>query len=259
MGYREERRVLGDKTLGELFGAVPNMRSTALLNSKRDFVSSEIWTRPGLSRRDRWLTALTCVGYAANAAENDKYVHGALQSKALTMAEMREFVLHFAVYCGWSSAELLDESVSRAADALGLAEPEEPPPVSLEPVERQARAADCWASVMTFPPPQPDTPYTSAGILNFVFSEMWDRPGLDRKGRRIVTMASVGMCDSPMPIVSHVYASMNSGQISLEEMQEFVLQFAVYAGWPKASHMQGVTGKVAKCLAEGRPFSELLP
>ncbi|HEY3697019.1 carboxymuconolactone decarboxylase family protein [Phenylobacterium sp.] len=251
MGYREDRSALGDKTLEQMFGAGPTARSTPLLNSKRDFVGAEVWTRPGLTLQERWLITLTCVAQASNAAENDRYVHGALRSKALTLQEMREFVLHFAVYCGWSKAELLDEAVSRAADALGLEEPAEPPALSLEPAERQARGVACWLSVMTFPPSPPNEPYTSAGILNFVFGEMWDRPGLGRKARRFVTMAAVGLNDANSPIMAHVYASLKSGDVSLAEMEEFILQFALYAGWPKASEMQGCTRQVAKRMAEG--------
>jgi 4-carboxymuconolactone decarboxylase len=253
MGYREERVALGAKVLQDLFGAAPQSRSTPLMNSKRDFVAAEVWTRGGLTLQERWLITLSCVAQASNAAENDKYVYGALQSKALGLAEMRELVLHFAVYCGWSMAEVLDEAVSRAADRLGLAEPDEPPALVLEPKSaRQARGAACWVDVMTFPAPPPNEPYTDAGILNFVFGEMWDRPGLSRKGRRFVTLACVGLNDGEIPIKSHVWAAMNSGDVSLEEMGEFILHYALYAGWPKGSVMQGATRDVAQRLADGR-------
>jgi 4-carboxymuconolactone decarboxylase len=255
MGYREERQKTGAEVLSKLFGPGQSARSTPLMNSKRDFVAAEVWSRPGLTLQERWLIALTCVAQASNVAENDKYVYGALQSKALTLAEMREFVLHFAVYCGWSKGEIVDEAVSRAADRLGLEEPPEPPPLVLEPKsDRQARGAACWVDVMTFPAPEPNEPYTDAGILNFVFGEMWDRPGLGRKARRFVTMASVGLNDATIPIMSHIYASLKSGDVSMAEMEEFILQFAVYAGWPKASEMQGCTRKVAASIADGRSF-----
>jgi 4-carboxymuconolactone decarboxylase len=253
MAYREERTELGEKVLKDLFGAGPKARSTPLMNSKRDFVAAEVWTRSGLTLQERWLIALTCVGESCLPSETDKYVYGALQSKALTLEEMREFVLHFAVYCGWSKAEAVDESVSRAADKLGLEEPKEPPPLVLEPKsERQARGAACWVDVMTFPAPPPTEPYTDAGILNFVFGEMWDRPGLGRKARRFVTMAAVGVSDADTPIRSHVYASMKSGDVSLAEMEEFILHYAIHAGWPKASDMQAHVRDVAKRIAEGR-------
>lgn len=257
MGYREERTARGEKLLGEMYGAeaAASADSTVLLRSKRDFVTAEVWTRPGMSLQGRWLTALTCVAQQSNASEDYKYAYGALQSKALSLEEMREFVLHFAVYCGWSKAEVMDEAITKAAAKLGLAEPEEPPPLVLEPKsERQARGAACWVDVMTFPAPKPDEAYTDGGILNFVFGEMWDRPGLSRKGRRWVTLACVGLNDGEIPIKSHVWAALNSKDVSLEEMHEFILHYAVYAGWPKGSVMLGATRDIAQRLADGRPL-----
>ena len=252
MDYHEDRIELGDDMLGRLFGDLNKALSTPFLDSKRDFAAAEVWTRSGLSLQERWLITLTCVAEAANAAENDKYVLGALQSKALSLEEMREFVLHFAVYCGWSKAEALDEAVTRAAGKLDLKEPARASRLSLEPAERQARGAACWVSVMTFPPPPPDVPYTSAGILNFVFGEMWDRPGLARKARRFVTVAAVAVSDAHVPTLAHVYAALKSGDVTPAEMEEFILHYAVYAGWPKASDMMACVRDVTKRIAEGR-------
>ena len=53
----------------------------------------------------------------------------------------------------------------------------------------------------------PGQPYSGAGILNFVFGEMWLRPGLGLKERRLVTVACVAFQDAPLPILSHVYAA----------------------------------------------------
>jgi 4-carboxymuconolactone decarboxylase len=255
MSYREERRGLGDQTIEALFGTArrQSRELTPLRNAKRDFAFGEVWIRPGLQPWERWLIALTCVGHSGNVGVIDAHVHGAMASGALTLTQMREFTLQFAVYCGWFKAEVVDDAVSRAADALGIAEPPQPPPLPLDPGERQARGAACFESVMTFAAPcPPQTCYASVGILNFVFGEMWDRPGLDRKSRRIVTLASVGMNDARGPIASHIYATLNSGQLSVDEMREFVLQFAVYAGWPKASEMESMIGKVAERVADGR-------
>ena len=44
-----------------------------------------------------------------------------------------------------------------------------------------------------------DNPYSGAGILNFVFGEMWLRPGLGMKERRLVTVACVAFQDAPYP------------------------------------------------------------
>lgn len=94
-------------------------------------------------------------------------------------------------------------------------------------------------------PPDRTQPYSHAGMLNFVFGEMWDRPGLDRVSRRYVTLTCVGLCDGLGPIVSHIYAAMKTNQVAQPEMREFVLHFATYAGWPKASAMHSLSEQIA--------------
>ena len=55
-----------------------------------------------------------------------------------------------------------------------------------------------------------------AGILNFVFGEMWLRPGLGMKERRLITVACVAFQDAPYPIMSHVYAALKSRDMSFD-------------------------------------------
>ena len=107
---------------------------------------------------------------------------------------------------------------------------------------------------MTFAAPDPTPPYSHAGMLNFVFGEMWNRPGLDRVSRRYVTLTCVGLNDGSGPIVSHIYAAMKTGQVSLQDMREFVLHFAVYAGWPKASPMHALSEQIADRIDGPLPF-----
>jgi 4-carboxymuconolactone decarboxylase len=47
----------------------------------------------------------------------------------------------------------------------------------------------------------------------------------------------VGVCDSLTPIESHSWAAVNSGDITPDEFDEFVLFFGTQAGWPKGSVM----------------------
>ncbi len=88
--------------------------------------------------------------------------------------------------------------------------------------------------------PARDNPYSGAGILNFVFGEMWLRPGLGMKERRLITVACVGFQDAQYPIVSHAYAALKSGDVSFDEMDELALHFAAHYGWLKASHLNQV-------------------
>ena len=68
--------------------------------------------------------------------------------------------------------------------------------------------------------------------------ELWDRPGLSRRDRRWITLTAVGAAAVREPIQQHVYAALASGDITREEFQEFVLHFAYYAGWPRASALE---------------------
>src|SRR5262249_58012199 len=66
--------------------------------------------------------------------------------------------------------------------------------------ERDARGAVVFDEVMTFPPPEPDIPYSEVGVRGFVFGEMWDRPGLTRKERRFLQLRCVcAAADGPPP------------------------------------------------------------
>lgn len=92
---------------------------------------------------------------------------------------------------------------------------------------------------MMFGGPPPVTAYFEGGIINFVFGEMWSRPGLDQRSRRWLTLVGVGNSSSSTPIRSHIWSAMASGNATREEMCEFVLQYAIHAGWPRASVVQG--------------------
>jgi len=95
-----------------------------------------------------------------------------------------------------------------------------------------------YREVMVSDAPPPVTPYLAHGVVDSVFGELWDRPGLSRRDRRWITLACVGAAAVDVPIEQHVYAALASGDVSREEMQEFVLHFAYYAGWPRASALE---------------------
>lgn len=250
MSSPTQRRERGLREFAEVMTVPPpDDTSPAIANGLIDFVFAEIWTRPNLSRRDRRFVTLACVAGADATAALEQHVYAALRSKDLTIAEMREAVLHFAVYAGWPKASqfnmIVDAQWERVTRERG--EPLSPPPPLLplatpsDPDARLARGEDAFREINCLPfAPVRDNPYSGAGILNFVFGEMWLRPGLEMKERRLITLACVGFQDAQYPIMSHVYAALKSGDVSFDEMDELALHFAAYYGWPKASYLSQV-------------------
>lgn len=232
--------------------------ATLVEESWRDFVFAEVWSRPGLDRRARFLISLA--GAALAAADDglmDGYVRGAIQSRELTLRELREAALHVAVYCGWPRGDRIDRSISRVAQGLGLKAGPSPPlrAQAWDPQVRTSEGMAEFAAVMTFPGGPSISPYLEA-INNFVFGELWPRyDGLDQRSRRWLTL--VGVCESSteIPLKSHIHAAMASGNCQPAEMLEFVVQYGIHAGWPKASAVQSVVFEMIRKVEAGLPWN----
>ena len=106
----------------------------------------------------------------------------------------------------------------------------------MDSAERRARAERMYREVTTTDPFPPQDSYTET-TLDAVFGELWTRPGITRKERRWITLTCVGFSAAPTPIAYHIRAALVSGDISRGEMEEFILHFAHYAGWPLSSTM----------------------
>jgi len=231
------------RTYREVMTVEPPPPSTPHEQATLDFVFGQVWPRPGLSRRERRWVTLSCVAAADSPGPIEDHVYAALKSGDIGLPELLEFVLQFAVYCGWPKASHVEGVVrrqwTRVHDERGEATPAWPPlpPGSLGDNDwerRLERGAQEFRDVNWVPAPPGDSPYNHAGILNFVFGHVWQRPGLTRRERRLITVPCVGIDDSPMPIQSHVGSALKSRDISIGEMRELVLQFAAYYGFAKA-------------------------
>ncbi len=247
-----ERRESGRRLFSEVMTFAPPEDDSPATRSLIDFVFAEVWSRPGLSRRDRRFVTLACVGAADAEVPLRDHVYAALNSGDISITEMQEAVLHFAVYAGWPKASwfnnVVDEQWARINTERGEAvrppEPLLPLPTPSDPELRLEVGEQSFRDINCLPyAPTRDNPYTGAGILNFVFGEMWLRAGLGMKERRLITVACVAFQDAQLPIISHVYAALKSRDVSFEEMDELALHFAAYYGWPKGSHLNQVIGE----------------
>jgi 4-carboxymuconolactone decarboxylase len=251
-----ERSARGAKLQAELTGAPAQGPNTLLEASWRDYIYAEVWARPGLDLRSRYLISMSSAACAGDEQATVAYVRGALAKAALTLPELREAALHMAVYAGWSYGGVLDRAVTRVAVEKDLSPADYAPirAAAWDPQVRLEEGRDSFLHNMKFGGPPPKTAYFEGGILNFVFGEMWNRPGLDQRARRWLTLVGVGNSSSSTPIRSHVWSAMASGNASRDEMFEFVLQYAIHAGWPRASVLQGAIMEQAPRVEKNLPF-----
>ena len=186
---------------------------------------------------------------AVDGPAMDTEVYDALASGDLTIEQLKEFVLHFAVYCGWPRASQLEMTVrtqwQRLHDERG-----EPTPAfpeldvddlgTADPAQRIAEGQKSFEEINLIGPPSSDSPYFYAGILNYVFGHLWLRPGLSRRDRRMITIPCVGVSDTMGPIWSHVTSALGSGDVSYDEMRELIDHFSAHAGPARAQALLDV-------------------
>jgi 4-carboxymuconolactone decarboxylase len=229
----------------------PDSRTPFAIDS-REYQPGGVWSRPGLSVRDRRIVTIVCVSAAVDVPAMEAHVYAALASGDLSVEQLNEFTLHFAVYCGWPRASQLEASVrsqwQRLHDERGLPVPAFPARSIddlgvADPAERLAAGMQCFEEINLIQSPPPDSPYFYAGILNFVFGHLWLRPGLSRRDRRLITIPSVGVGDAFGPIWSHVTSALGSGDVSPSEMEELIVHFSVYAGTARAGPLHDVASQ----------------
>jgi len=71
-------------------------------------------------------------------------------------------------------------------------------------------------------------------ITRYAWGEIWNRPGLPKKTRSLLTLAMLVALNRGEEFRMHVKAALGMG-VSREEIQELLLQAAVYCGVPAAN------------------------
>jgi 4-carboxymuconolactone decarboxylase len=72
-------------------------------------------------------------------------------------------------------------------------------------------------------------------ITRIVWGEIWTRPGLDRKTRRCMVLASMIALGRWEEFKLHVRAALNDG-VTADEIKEIILQSTLYCGVPAGNH-----------------------
>ena len=72
-------------------------------------------------------------------------------------------------------------------------------------------------------------------ITRFAWDEIWNRPGLDHRTRRMIVIAQCAALGRWEEFSLHVRAALEKGDLSEGDLKEVLLQTAVYCGVPTAN------------------------
>lgn len=114
-GMKVRREVLGDAHVDRAIE-----RTTAFTAPFQEFITryawGSVWTRDGLDRRTRSAVTLSVLTALGRENEIEMHVRGALRN-GLTVDEIREVLLHTAIYAGVPAANSAFAIAQRVIDA----------------------------------------------------------------------------------------------------------------------------------------------
>jgi 4-carboxymuconolactone decarboxylase len=95
----------------------------------------------------------------------------------------------------------------------------------------RTRSQTMWREVMQADPPAVSDPYTEL-TTDHLMGQIWARPGLARRDRRLVTLTIAAVTGQRDPLANHLHAALKSSDLSADELHEWVVHLAHYGGWP---------------------------
>ena len=109
----DEQRKKGLEKMNEVYGwEMPNIEGDPFFDLTVDHLFGSIWTRPGLTMRDKRLMTLTVVTAVGNADLAEIQANAALANGELTETELKEMAIFLTHYLGFPLGSKLDGVVS---------------------------------------------------------------------------------------------------------------------------------------------------
>ena len=76
-----------------------------------------------------------------------------------------------------------------------------------------------------------------------LLGDVWERPGLAKRDRSLITVAALIALNRPEQLRSHMRLARQNG-VTEAELVETITQLAFYAGWPNAIAAVGIAREV---------------
>lgn len=74
---------------------------------------------------------------------------------------------------------------------------------------------------------------------NVLFGDVWERPGLSKRDRSLITVAALTALYRTGELRGHIHTALDNG-VTREEIGEVITHMAFYAGWPTAANAVSV-------------------
>jgi 4-carboxymuconolactone decarboxylase len=113
------------------------------------------------------------------------------------------------------------------------------------------RGQQAWREVMGADSPPIGDPFMEF-TSDHVFGRIWTRPGLTTRDRRLITLTAIVAAGADAALALHLGAAYRSGDLDLDELDEWVVHVAHYVGWPAATPAYMALGALkAEVAADG--------
>lgn len=254
MTTREELARRGDAVRQQLqhgaygsTGTATNASVPGVSRFTKEAVFGAVWGRQGLDMRYRMLCTLTVLSVLQRLSQLRTYIHSAL-TLGLEAREIQEIFIQGAIYGGFPTMVNSLGIANEVFAQRGVGVPETPiPEHSLEELESAGRAIR--QSLQGARGNQGYTTPNALGAdlfqlaLQYGYGEVWQRPGLDRKGRMVCAVGAFTALGCEPQLRGFLSAALNVG-FSKEEVVEIVIQTAPYSGFPRALNAVALANEV---------------
>ena len=76
-----------------------------------------------------------------------------------------------------------------------------------------------------------------------LFGDVWERPGLSKRDRSLITVAALTALYRPEQLRGHIERALGNG-VTKDEISELITHLAFYSGWPTAVTAASVAKEV---------------
>jgi len=76
-----------------------------------------------------------------------------------------------------------------------------------------------------------------------LFGDVWERPGLSKRDRSLITCAALVALQRPDQLRIHLQRALENG-VTEDELSELITHLAFYTGWPTAVTAAGIATEI---------------